>query len=278
MVDPEGTLLAATAATGASDFAPYAGDDVLEDCELTPDADRNGIPDGCEEPLVTVPRFLRGDSNASGGTDIADSVHSLNYLFLGTESPTCMDAADSNDDGNLDIADPLYTLGFLFLGGREPPAPFAVCGPDPTEDDLDCDRFPSCFECPDPDARRIEAEIIARTGDFTGRIRITGTVTNLGAAFDSDPGQQSAELWEIPDGGAPRLVASVEFVDLAPGESVTVAHETLWDAAFEFPPSYRLAIAYDPDIFVDGNEENDDCDLAGNSRDLSGAQIDALFE
>jgi hypothetical protein len=57
-----------------------------------------------------------------------------------------------------------------------------------------------------------------------------------------------------------------------------VSYETLWDVAFEFPPSYRLAIGYDPDIFTDGNEENDDCDLEGNSRELRGVQVDALFD
>jgi hypothetical protein len=46
----------------------------------------------------------------------------------------------------------------------------------------------------------------------------------------------------------------------------------------ESSPSYRLAIAYDPDIFIDGNEENDDCDLGANSLELTAAEINALFD
>jgi hypothetical protein len=52
----------------------------------------------------------------------------------------CADAADANDDGVENISDVLYLLNFLFLGTS--PAPSApgpsLCGPDPTEDELDC--------------------------------------------------------------------------------------------------------------------------------------------
>ena len=88
--------------------------------------------------------FVRGDPDADGERSITDAVYLLGCHFLGQECPGCADAADVNDDGLSDITDPVYLLTFLFLGGPEVPAPSAECGPDPSEDDLDCDSFPRC--------------------------------------------------------------------------------------------------------------------------------------
>src|SRR3989442_10190056 len=93
--------------------------------------------------------FIRGDSNASGGVDISDPVHVLDYLFLGGETPSCLDAADSNDDGSVDISDAIRTLVFLFEGGAALPAPGLACGSDPTDGDrLGCLSFAACRACP----------------------------------------------------------------------------------------------------------------------------------
>src|SRR5688572_10672024 len=90
-------------------------------------------------PLSAEALFLRGNSNGDDRIDIADPIHTLTYLFLGGDSPDCIDAADSNDSGGVDISDPVYTLGYLFLGGPEPPAPGPdIAGSDPTGDPLDC--------------------------------------------------------------------------------------------------------------------------------------------
>jgi hypothetical protein len=45
----------------------------------------------------------------------------------------------------------------------------------------------------------------------------------------------------------------------------------------EFPPSYRLVIAYDPDISNDGNPANDDCNGRNNVQSVTSAQINSLF-
>jgi len=83
--------------------------------------------------------FLRGDSNDDEGVDISDAVWTLGYLFQGSPSPPCLDAADSNDDGELDISDPIHTLGFLFQGSATPPPPGPFTkGSDPTLDPLGC--------------------------------------------------------------------------------------------------------------------------------------------
>jgi PKD repeat protein len=73
-------------------------------------------------------QFLRGDSNADGGHNIADASYTLNYLFLGGPDPACVAAADVNGDGGVNIADASFGLNFLFLGGADPPAPFPACG------------------------------------------------------------------------------------------------------------------------------------------------------
>jgi pimeloyl-ACP methyl ester carboxylesterase len=94
--------------------------------------------------------FRRGDSNADAQFDLSDPVYTLGFLFLGTRTPSCEDAADSNDDGALDLSDAVHSLGFLFLGGPAPPGPFSACGADPTQDALDCVAFPSCGPLPNP--------------------------------------------------------------------------------------------------------------------------------
>lgn len=99
------------------------------------------IPD---PPAAT--RFIRGDANADGDVNITDGVFVLNFLFLGTTTPTCREASDANADGDVNITDGVYLLNFLFAGGPAPPAPFGECGTDPTRSpgDVDCVSFAPC--------------------------------------------------------------------------------------------------------------------------------------
>ena len=93
----------------------------------------------------TEPEFRRGDSNGDSAFNIADPVHSLANLFSGGAIPGCMDAADSNDDGSFNIADPVKSLGTLFSMQPPPPAPGPTnCGPDPTDDTLECLEYNAC--------------------------------------------------------------------------------------------------------------------------------------
>jgi hypothetical protein len=89
-------------------------------------------------------RFVRGDANADGTTDLSDGIAILGYLFLGADVVPCEQAGDANDDGVLDISDGVYVLGFLFLGGADIKPPVAGCGVDPTGHDLPCDSYPRC--------------------------------------------------------------------------------------------------------------------------------------
>jgi hypothetical protein len=98
------------------------------------------VATSCElAPPDRDPPFRRGDQDSSGRVDISDAISILNFLFLGSRAPACLDAADADDSGKLDITDPIRILNFLFLGGSAPPAPGPRdCGPDPTPDELGC--------------------------------------------------------------------------------------------------------------------------------------------
>lgn len=95
--------------------------------------------DAAELGVAGSAGFIRGNSNLDGTVNITDPIFTLNYLFLGTSTVTCLDAADANDDGQVNITDPIYVLGYLFLGSDPIPSPFPTCGLDPgPEDGLGC--------------------------------------------------------------------------------------------------------------------------------------------
>jgi hypothetical protein len=118
------------------------GNGVPDFCDIAAgrlrDEDGNGIPDRCQS------WFRRGDANGDGRFDISDPISILGCLFLGDACPSCRDAADANDDGLFDITDAVYILYWRFLDGTRPAAPHPDCGPDPTADDVDCERFAPC--------------------------------------------------------------------------------------------------------------------------------------
>jgi len=120
---------------------------------------------------------------------------------------------------------------------------------------------------PDPAAREIE---FVTTETATGHdVTIRGRIQNLGMQeFQSGPGQQAIQLYE--DG---TLVATQEFEDLLIGDTEVLTFQRSVASGTEFLPTYRLLITYDPDIFIDGNPQNDDCNTGNNSleRNLSEA-------
>jgi len=90
--------------------------------------------------------FIRSDANVDGRVDIGDAIWLVNELFRMGSVSTCQDAADANDDGLVDLSDVSFILSFRFgrEGSTPPSAPFPVCGPDPTGDDVDC----ASYSCP----------------------------------------------------------------------------------------------------------------------------------
>ena len=93
--------------------------------------------------FVPPSTFTRGDSNGDMEVDITDAIVSLDRLFSSrdTSEIVCLDSLDTNDDGRVNLTDPVYTLNFLFgLESAPPRPPFAECGADPTEDEIECEQ------------------------------------------------------------------------------------------------------------------------------------------
>ena len=89
----------------------------------------------------SAPRFLRGDVDGNGDLQITDAIATLEYLFVGTFDPPCLDALDYDDDGGVVISDAVASLTHLFVGGPPPAEPGKeTCGSDPDgdADELDC--------------------------------------------------------------------------------------------------------------------------------------------
>jgi hypothetical protein len=124
--------------------------DDIDNCPITPnvdqaDGDGDGAGDACETEDESGGEFRRGDFDGSEDVVITDAIAILGYLFLGSQTPSCLDAADADDSGDVEITDALRILNYLFLGGVAIPAPGpASCGLDPTGDLLQCADGGSC--------------------------------------------------------------------------------------------------------------------------------------
>ena len=133
----------------------------------------------------------------------------------------------------------------------------------------------------DPAAVAVKFQVVSRDPKWPatqGRIRITGEVKNVGRTpFESDPRQAMASLSETSPGARPVTRAQQNFGNLAPGASIMLTYDRDWNTATEFPPSYILQIIYDPDIYLDANKKNDDCNSKNNRVELTGAAINAAW-
>lgn len=158
--------------------------------------------------------FVRADANADGSTDISDAIFILGYLFLGTGTPTCLEALNVDDSPAIDISDSIYLLGHLFLGGPPPLPPVGACGADPTPG-LGCASFPPCGG----DAWRVR--LVNRSE--------TEVLAPLIAVIDSIGGE--GVIVEDPDGtreGKPFF----EYTSALPGGSLAAGGRTperLWN-------------------------------------------------
>lgn len=158
-------------------------------------------------------------------------------------------------------------------------APLFLMGLSCPPGDPDDGRVPVVCFGPDPQALRIEFRLIEATTATSGRVEIKGIVDNYGMEeFRSGQGQQSAQLFEGNTLVAENLLVEHEFLNLALDETISVEYERDWDTADEFLPSeYTLYVNLDPDIFIDGNEQNDDCNTNNNMLQRSTTDINALF-
>lgn len=96
-----------------------------------------------------------------------------------------------------------------------------------------------------------------------GSIRVTIKVINTsGADYVSETGRQVLVI-EGSEGGRS---GSLAFGNVRRGD------EIIWGdifRPFEFPASYRAHLAFDPDIRIDGNPQNDDCRSSNNTASIT---------
>ena len=97
------------------------------------------------------PLFHRGDPDANGAINVADSIFLLNSLFQGGRVPPCSESADADNDGKISLTDAVFLLNYLFRGGPQPPSPGPPdesCGADPDPalpaGDLGCELYLPC--------------------------------------------------------------------------------------------------------------------------------------
>lgn len=151
---------------------------------------------------------------------------------------------------------------------------------------ISCDTDDDSGPPPDIDIEATEINFsIANRENFVADATITGTVTNIRDDFRSGENQQSVLLYErslgTPSGNPGNLVAQQNFANLDAGATITVSYTRRWNASSpaegEFPPDYILVLTYDPDLFIDGNDENDDTNTDNNRVERNGQGINMLF-
>ena len=123
---------------------------VPDSCDLADgteaDLDGDGFIDACRAfPLPDL--FRRGDINGNGTVEpLIDAIALLEWVFVDGPAPPCSDAADVDDNGsNATLTDVIALVEWGFQNGPPPPAPGPTdCGPDPTDDLLECEELPTC--------------------------------------------------------------------------------------------------------------------------------------
>lgn len=129
----------------------------------------------------------------------------------------------------------------------------------------------------DPAATAINYSLVEKADNIVAKIKIEGVVKNIGKdAYKSGANQQIVLLYEVI-GRQTKLVASKAFQNLAANAEVKVSFVRVWDKSIEFPPNYTLVISYDPDIYLDGNPNNNDLNSINNKMEKTSESIRELW-
>lgn len=127
--------------------------------------------------------------------------------------------------------------------------------------------------CPNPAIVELQVGIIRKTSRFAGTIQLKAVLKNIGNAdYVSAPNQQSVQIHH-----GRNLLKNERFGNLRKGEVKIIAVQLPWNAAGEFQDNMTARIVYDPDIRMDGNPRNDDCNMRDNSKTVRPAQANRLF-
>ncbi|MCP5060101.1 MAG: hypothetical protein GY937_25645 [bacterium] len=125
--------------------------------------------------------------------------------------------------------------------------------------------------CVDPVAENIVVSGVRANGDGTYDFSLRGSVVNRGSAgWASGMDQQIANLTQ---NGIAKAVARFPRLDAGARVNTSFARVRGWMPSQEFQAGFELRISYDPDIFMDGNERNDDCRMGNN---LSSISVDEI--
>ena len=129
----------------------------------------------------------------------------------------------------------------------------------------------------DLSAAEIKFSIVSVKDRFNGTVKIEGVVKNVGRGnYTSGANQQTVLLYEEVPGLSPKLVASRNFQNVPVNGTVSVSFTRNWRTADEFPPNYTVMVVYDPDIYIDGNDQNNDANSANNRITKLGSAINSL--
>lgn len=108
---------------------------------------------------------------------------------------------------------------------------------------------------------------------FSGRIQAKAVLKNVGSAdYVTRPNQQTVQIYH-----GSRLLTNAPFGNLRAGQVEIITAQLPWNAAEEFQQGLKALIAYDPDIRLDGNPRNDDCNMGNNQKTVAPARINRLF-
>ena len=130
--------------------------------------------------------------------------------------------------------------------------------------------------CADLRAVRLQIANVRRNADGSFNFNVMGTVRNFGPDhFRSGRGQQSITISQETPGAGSRTLNTWNFTNMRANTGNNYYSRSMrnWRLSTEFPPSFTLRIIYDPDIYIDGNPSNDDCNQRNNSKTLTGSQI-----
>jgi hypothetical protein len=106
------------------------------------------------------------------------------------------------------------------------------------------------------------------------RVRLEVDVRNIGLVnYESKPNQQGLYVNYLYDNKL--QIADLPFQNVRSGQTLTLRHEMDWgwNSSDEFPQGLKATIGFDPDLFIDGNEKNDDLRQSNNQKELVGTTI-----
>ncbi len=129
--------------------------------------------------------------------------------------------------------------------------------------------LPQHAACPDPAIASIRVRDVRFREGQVPVMTIEVKVENRGRAdYVSRRGQQSVM---VDNGNPRRLLARQGFASLRAGRWFSFRFRYEYFGG-EFVAPIRARLSYDPDIRIDGNPRNDDCNLANNSLTLTPAE------